>query len=215
MTLSASPANFTLSNGQTQQVNITANVAGLPLGAWAFGYVILTDGSGATVHFPVAVKPIAGQATLNVNPTSLSATQATNTTTSQTLTIGNTGTAALTWNIAEAPGTCQSPQDIPWLSTTPNSGTTNAGASTPVTVGFNSTGLAAGTYNAKLCVNSNDPTTPLVEVPVSLTVEQATAVTLSDMDTSRSPAPVGVPMAALPAAAAAAFAVIVALRRRR
>ena len=60
---------------------------------------------------------------------------------------------------------------MPWLSVAPTSGNTAAGGSTPVTVSFNSTGLAVGTYHATLCVNSNDPTTPLVEVPVSLTVQ--------------------------------------------
>jgi len=71
---------------------------------------------------------------------------------------------------------CANPADVPWLSVSPTSGTTAAGASTPVTVTFDSTGLAVGTYNANLCVTSNDPDpgpgngTELVVVPVSLTV---------------------------------------------
>ena len=71
---------------------------------------------------------------------------------------------------------CANPADVPWLSASPTSGTTAAGTSTPVTVTFDSTGLAAGTYNANLCVTSNDPNpgpgngTNLVVVPVSLTV---------------------------------------------
>ncbi len=375
MTLQVTPSTFTLAAGATQQLNIQANVSGLPTGTYAFGYVVLTQSTaeaGETIHLTVAVNPVAGQATITVNPSSLSATQATNTTTSQTLTIGNTGTTALTWSIAEAPAsvsevipnvvlwdqpasgtsggvsdysttqnggaysandftltsaaqvtsifadgfdnsntlvnqpsirwviypnnagvpaghpqdgggteiwsfsaaptavgvditnnkitlnlpaagapalnlapgtywlvvyptynnnitagssprwnwfmaapvgtpaklidpsnlfgagittwtswsslsatiqdlafrlegsqasTCQSPQDIPWVLVAPSSGTTGAGGSSPVNVTFDSTGLAVGTYNAKLCVNSNDPTTPLVEVPVSLTVQ--------------------------------------------
>jgi uncharacterized membrane protein len=35
---------------------------------------------------------------------------------------------------------------------------------------FDSAGLSTGTYTATLCVNSNDLVTPLVEVPVTLTV---------------------------------------------
>ena len=68
---------------------------------------------------------------------------------------------------------CDNPADVPWLTVSPTGGTTAAGGSTPETVGFNSTGLAAGTYNALLCVTSNDPQRPLVEVPVTLTVGQA------------------------------------------
>ncbi len=67
---------------------------------------------------------------------------------------------------------CDNPADVPWLSVTPTGGTTPAGGSTGVSVGFNSTGLALGTYNAVLCVTSNDPQTPLVEVPVTLTVQE-------------------------------------------
>ncbi|NLN11086.1 MAG: hypothetical protein GX178_05685 [Acidobacteria bacterium] len=71
---------------------------------------------------------------------------------------------------------CSNPADVPWLSVSPASGTTAAGASTPVTVTFDSTGLAAGAYGANLCITSNDPDagpgngTDLVVVPVSLTV---------------------------------------------
>ena len=58
----------------------------------------------------------------------------------------------------------------------PVTGTTAPGASTPVAVTFDSTGLALGTYNANLCITSNDPDpgpgngTKLVIVPVELTV---------------------------------------------
>jgi hypothetical protein len=36
---------------------------------------------------------------------------------------------------------------------------------------FDSTGLIPGEYTANLCVSSNDPTTPLLHVPVAMTVE--------------------------------------------
>ena len=71
------------------------------------------------------------------------------------------------------PVTCSSPADVPWLSEVPASGTTAAGGSSAVTVSFDSTGLAAGSYDANLCVTSNDPVTPLVVVPVELTVTAA------------------------------------------
>ncbi len=74
--------------------------------------------------------------------------------------------------------TCDAPSDVPWLSEVPTNGTTAGGASTPVQVTFNSTGLAAGTYNANLCIDSNDPDpgpgngTERVIVPVQLVVEE-------------------------------------------
>jgi hypothetical protein len=65
---------------------------------------------------------------------------------------------------------CDAPEDIPWLSLSPASGTTAAGNSSDVTVTYDSTGLSVGTYNAALCINSDDPDESLVEVPVQLDV---------------------------------------------
>jgi uncharacterized repeat protein (TIGR01451 family) len=83
---------------------------------------------------------------------------------------------------------CANPSDVPWLSLSPTNGSNAAGTNTVVTATFNATGLAVGTYNARLCVVSNDPDTGpgngtgLVVVPVAFTViEQADLVmTLTD-----------------------------------
>lgn len=118
---------------------------------------------------------------------------------------------------------CSAPSDIPWLTLSATAGSNAGGTNTGVTVTFNSTGLADGVYTGNLCVTSNDPDagpgngTDLVIVPVTLTVQPPTAVTLAGLATenSASPAGAGVPLSALPAAAAAAFAAVYALRRRR
>jgi hypothetical protein len=68
---------------------------------------------------------------------------------------------------------CDAPTDVPWLAVAPDSGTTAPGGASEVTVAFDATGLAAGGHEAVLCVESNDPAMPLVEVPVSLTVTGA------------------------------------------
>ncbi len=76
------------------------------------------------------------------------------------------------------PQICDLPTDVPWLAVSPTNGTTLGGATTPVDVTFDSTGLSAGTYNANLCVFSNDPDigpgneTELVIVPVELVVTE-------------------------------------------
>ena len=76
-------------------------------------------------------------------------------------------TASLAPGLAQP---CQLPSDIPWLSVAPDTGVTPPGGSALVEVTFDSTGLTPGTYNSTLCVFSNDTVTPLVPVPVSLTV---------------------------------------------
>lgn len=119
----------------------------------------------------------------------------------------------------QPPATCDAPSDIPWASVSPTNGSTPGGGSTPVTVTFDSTGLAAGTYTANLCIDSTDPDpgpgngTDLVVVPLSLTVEAPTAVTLRDVDAS--PLPFSAPLMALPAALGLAAAAVYTLRRRR
>ncbi|MER2600278.1 MAG: proprotein convertase P-domain-containing protein, partial [Caldilineales bacterium] len=73
-------------------------------------------------------------------------------------------------------GNCQLPSDIPWLTVSPLNGVTAPGATTPVTLGFDATGLTPGVYTGNLCISSDDPDmgpgngTDFVIVPVTLTV---------------------------------------------
>jgi hypothetical protein len=68
------------------------------------------------------------------------------------------------------PVTCDNPSDVPWLSVAPASGSLAGGASADSTVTVDASSLAAGSYSANLCVASNDTVTPVVTVPVSVTV---------------------------------------------
>lgn len=68
------------------------------------------------------------------------------------------------------PSVCEDPAEISWLSVNPATGTTATGGTDSISVDFDASGLMPGTYEATLCVNSNDPATPLVEVPVSMEV---------------------------------------------
>lgn len=77
-------------------------------------------------------------------------------------------------NTGEGSGdVCDTPLTQPWLTITPASGSTAAGASSDATVGVDATGLAAGDYHATICVDSNDAVTPRVSVPLDLTVTAA------------------------------------------
>lgn len=70
----------------------------------------------------------------------------------------------------DAPGDCHYPDDVPWLSAAPASGTLAPGAHTDVAVTADARGLGAGAHAATLCLTTNDPIRPLIAVPVSLTV---------------------------------------------
>jgi plastocyanin len=104
---------------------------------------------------------------------------------SDTLNIGNLGTANLDWSIdlAEPGDGCASPVPVPWLAVAPDAGATKPASSVPVDVSVDTTGLAAGEYEALICVATNDPDAALVEVPVSLTVE-ADPVPIADISPS-------------------------------
>lgn len=65
---------------------------------------------------------------------------------------------------------CESLSEIPWVSTSPISGTTLANTTSPLNIILDSTELAFGSHHATLCIESNDPLTPKMSVPLSLTV---------------------------------------------
>jgi len=59
---------------------------------------------------------------------------------------------------------------VPWLAFSSTAGFVSKTGSEEVDVTFNPTGLAAGTYNATLLVNTTDPLLPVTTLPVSLTI---------------------------------------------
>jgi len=87
------------------------------------------------------------------------------------LSVYNVGGGELQWIIEEsASGDCGTISDISWLSLSTTSGSTLAGTASEVQVTFDSTGFGPGTNSSALCISSNDSSTPLVTVPVSMTV---------------------------------------------
>lgn len=69
----------------------------------------------------------------------------------------------------------------PWLSMNPTAGTVGAGQSQGVMVLLNASALAEGTYNANLCIDSNDPVNPSTVVPVTFNVGEGTPTGDADL----------------------------------
>jgi hypothetical protein len=107
--------------------------------------------------------------------------------------------------------TACAPQDMPWLSVAPASGSILAGGNQVVDVVFNSTGMALGVYTGTLCVNSNDPVTPQVEIPVEMMVTEPTSVNVTGVAAA---APSGLLPVALAALAALVLTGVIVLRRK-
>ena len=66
-----------------------------------------------------------------------------------------------------------------WLSLAPESGTVAASTSQTLSATLNATRLVTGTYTATIGVESNDPATPYLTVPVTLNVVGSQAITVS------------------------------------
>ena len=65
---------------------------------------------------------------------------------------------------------CTPDEELTWLTLSPAAGTTAPNNSSDVTVTFDSAGLPNGIVSGNLCIESNDPDEPVVEVPVALIV---------------------------------------------
>jgi hypothetical protein len=174
MNATVEPASFILAPGATQQLTISVDVTGSSGGDWTFADLRLATGdhfaSGAaiaSVHYPVAVIPVAPA--ISVDPTEVEVSQKPGRTATRGVTIRNQGNGPLEWELAGGTG-CNLPADVPWLSADQDSGTLAPNGSTQVRITLDSTGLSPGTLAATLCVDSNDPAKPRITVSVTLTV---------------------------------------------
>lgn len=77
---------------------------------------------------------------------------------------------ALLVRAVEQPDACATPSDVPWLSLSGTSGSVDGHAQAVVTATLDPSQLAAGHYDAMLCIGSNDPHHPRLAVPVSFDV---------------------------------------------
>jgi hypothetical protein len=88
--------------------------------------------------------------------------------------IGNLGSSLQevdAMGIETAGGPCAQPQDLPWLSLAPLSGTTPPAGSTPVTASIDGTGTVDGdVLSGTVCAASNDPNNHTLATPITVTV---------------------------------------------
>lgn len=174
----ASPTSGSTASGGNTNVDVIFDSTGLSPGVYNAKLCIDSDDPDEpTVEVDLTLTVVV--ADINLNPANLSSTQFMDEVITKTLAIENQGTGALTWSISEAASDCNSPGDVSWINVSPTGGTTNAGGSTTINVGFDSTGLAHGVHTAKLCIDSNDPDEPQVEANLTLTVAERPIIIVS------------------------------------
>lgn len=101
-------------------------------------------------------------------PASMSVVLTKGLTTTLPLTLANTGSFTLTFELEEWSGTGS--DDLPWLSAEPVTGTILPGGYQVVGVTFDSRSAAPGTHTAALRIRTNDPQQPQANLPVTMTV---------------------------------------------
>ena len=121
---------------------------------------------------------------INITPAGLSSSQFADEVMTDTFTIQNVGNLTLNWTLTEAPSDCNSPADVTWASASPTGGSVPGPGNTAVDVVFDSTGLTPAVYTAKLCISSDDPDEPEVEVDLTLMVDERPVINLSAGDLS-------------------------------
>jgi len=137
------------------------------------GSITVTHNAGGS-NKTITLTGAGGKPTIAKSAVSFSANLAPGQTNNQTLTISNTGSLSLNYGLTIS-------GSVPWLSI--NTGTTYSntiaagGAAQSITLGFNSTGYAPGTYTAIINGTSNDPSNLTYNISVSLTVRAPITVT--------------------------------------
>jgi hypothetical protein len=170
---SADPTSGATGAGETVTIDVVFDSTGLSVGVYTGTLCVLSDDPDepeVLVALTLEVTEVVLEPDITVDPLAISETLQVGQTASNDVTIGNVGDADLEWSVVEAADDGCVAGDLPWASADPTSGTTAAGGTSVVAVTFDATGLAAGTYDGALCVNSNDPDEPTVAVALTLTV---------------------------------------------
>ncbi len=167
--LTISPVGNTLSAGASQNVTISASIAGLSAGSYRdnLSFALMTRAGGIRQMVAVTLTVQPPPPCISASPGSLTftGTQGQADPSAQIVTLTNCG-ADGSWSAASASGSG-------WLTINPTSSALNAGASQSVTIGVSLAGLNAGTYTDTITFTITTSTgTNQATVAVSLNVQQ-------------------------------------------
>jgi len=99
----------------------------------------------------------------------------------KTIRAGDTGTEWLTVSNSGSPTGFSVINDISWISVEPGGGYLPTDSAQTITLHFDAADLTAGVYSDTLYINSGDPVNPQLSVPITLTVEPAPQVGVSQL----------------------------------
>lgn len=170
-------------NGNASSSAWTATVVFPTAGSAPFHCEIHGADGGGGMAGTITVRPAGGAPSIEVAPTTVEASADSGAAAPAAFTVGNTGTAALTWNADTAPADCAAPAAVPWLALAPAGGSVAAGApAANVDVTLDAAALAPGLYHANICVHSNDAAHDPLTLPVVFTVNTPDLIFLDGFD---------------------------------
>ena len=174
--LSISPTSGSVPADDSEAVTISVNTAGLAEGEYE-GYICITTNAANAGMTPIQVNLTVTEQVLDppqieVEPTTLSLILDEGEQDALSFEIGNAGEADLVWQLDQSEAQCELPA---WLGVDPAGGSVAGGDDQTVTVSFDADAVDPGSYQATICLVSNDPDSPLVEVEVSLQVNATIA----------------------------------------
>jgi hypothetical protein len=144
--------------------------------AWLSGYVPQTlpatvaVSQTTTLDFALEVAP----PEIELLPTAISVTMLVDQASVKSASVRNLGEGPLNFTITN-------PEAAGWLGFTPENGQLDPAASQAISVTLDTSGLGTGVYPGRLEIASDDPDTPLLMLPVSMTVVSA-CVPISGLD---------------------------------
>jgi hypothetical protein len=162
--LDQSSLSGTLGGGGCENISLTFDSSGLASGSYAGNLIVTTeDYYDSEIAIPISMRVVGPQASgICVAPQTLDVKSCAPTD-QRKLQICNTGAGDLTWNLSEDPS-------LDWLSQDPWNGTLPTGQCQEVDLTFNPSLVSPGSHAGTLVLNSNHPTLPQIQVPVSLTL---------------------------------------------
>ncbi len=178
--LSEDTASGVVQAGGSVQIMVTFDTTGLTPGVYPASLTVNSnDPDEPTVTVPVTLEVIPAEPDISLVYLPLDMTLLPSETGTMFVHIENLGNADLVWSLTD---------DAGWLSELPTGGTIVAGDTKEVVITFNSTGLAAGFYQANIVISSNDPDQPDLTLPATLTViEPDILITSPPLDMSLFP----------------------------
>ncbi len=171
--LSYSPTSGSCAYGVTDDIDVTFDATGLPIGTYTAD-IIVTNNGGGPVTVPCTLNVIFPP-DIDVSTSSFSENLYTNETSTQWLTVGNIGGEQLDFTIVSNPV-------VSWLSLRNSSGSVAPlGGTMVIGVDFDTASIPHGNYITDIVIDCNDPSEPQVTIPVTLTVHNdAPTISLPD-----------------------------------